>query len=88
MKKIELLDNAPDQRSRSNERWAEVDEVITVLIENPGKWALIESRPNTPSSRVVHRYQRRYGTAFKFRTTVNKDADTIEVYASYQKESQ
>lgn len=78
-KRLKMHDAPPDGRGSRN---PDMDEYITQLIDNPGKWAIIDERTNE-KYRSVTWLKARYGEGFKFKTTLNHDTNLVEVWASY-----
>jgi hypothetical protein len=82
MKNVKLFDTPPDARTK-NIDWDQPDGVIIQLIDNPGKWALLTTRTNL-GYRSTSMFLIRYGSGFTFKTFANKDTNLLEVWASYE----
>jgi len=74
--KVELF-NYPPVGTMND--WEAVDSVLLVLIDHPGKWALVAEQKR----RNVQGVKARGGLGFKFKTHENKETGLIEVWGSY-----
>lgn len=74
-----LYDTPPVGTQGRMRDFAPLDEVVEILIQNPGKWSLL----TTQTHRGLQALKIRYGSGVRFTTRKDKQSGLVEVWAAY-----